>query len=87
MIELDSFLKFLKFIWGWREQVTVHINTPIHWVTPQVPRSQELNPCFPRGWQKPFYRYYRMLPPRVCVNRKLEPEVMLGLSCCWYLGE
>lgn len=43
-------------------------------------RSSELKLIFPFGWQKPNYLRHHLLPPRVCVSRKLEYKIELGIK-------
>lgn len=40
----------------------------------------KLNPSFQHGWQRPKYLSHHLLPPRICISRKLELEVELGLE-------
>lgn len=49
----------------------------------------ELNPALPLGWQGPEYLDKLPLPPRVCLNRKLESGTKPGLklgTLMWAVG-
>lgn len=65
-----------------REKQTDLERAPICWFIPKYlqwpgmgqaeANSRELKPGLPCGWQRPKYLSHLLVPPGVCINRKVE---------------